>query len=201
MLDELTTDSAGGKAANSIDHLGAMLADGDPSKRRAAAREARSHPEAVPVLCARLSVEPAPSVRASILNSLAMLKSPDVVAGLIPLLRSEDTSLRNAVVEVLQEMPDEIGPFVDRMLHDEDSDARILAVNAIGGLPHADAPKWLALVIVQDPHVNVCAAAIDALAEIGDASVADWLAVAELRFPDVPYIHFAVQAALRRVRG
>jgi len=197
VLDEPTLDADVG-----FDRLRAELTEGDPAARRAAARQLRTLSNvAVPLLCARLPAEPDASVRASILTSLTVVKSRDVVAGLIPLLRSEDTSLRNAVVEALQEMPAELAPYAERLLQDDDTDARILAVNVIGGLAHPDAPKWLAKVIVQDPHVNVCAAAIDALAEIGDPSVAEWLTVAEQRFSDVAFIHFAVQAALRRVRG
>ena len=184
-----------------LKQLVARLIDADPAQRRAAAREMRGDRAAVPALCARLAVEPDASVRASILTSLTVLKSPEVVERLIPLLHSEDTSLRNAVVEALQEMPAEVAPFVDQLLQDADSDARIFAVNAIGGLPHPDAPKWLARVIAEDSHVNVCAAAIDALAEIGDPSAVEWLRGAEQRFPDVAFIHFAVQAAIRRVRG
>jgi len=62
-------------------------------------------------------------------------------------------------------------------------------------------PEWLRQVVVTDPHVNVCAAALDALAEVGEPSAIPTLEVLAERFPDVAFIKFAVDAAIRRIRG
>ena len=108
------------------------------------------------------------SVRSIILTGLIVNKSPAVVAGLLPLLGSEDANLRNGAIEALQQMPDEVAPHVEAMLADPDSDVRILAVNVLSALPHPMVPEWLRRVVTTDPHVNVCAAALDALAEVGE---------------------------------
>jgi HEAT repeat protein len=169
--------------------------------RRAAARDLASHPEAVPALCARLGVEPALSVRCVILTTLIPLQSHVAVEGLLPYLRSEDAGLRNAVIDALQEMPEAVAPFMEDLLDDVDSDVRILAVQVLSALPHASAPHWLVHVIAADPHVNVCAAAVDCLAEVGDMAAIPALAALPARFSEEPFIAFAVATAIRRIGG
>jgi HEAT repeat protein len=156
---------------------------------------------AVPVMCVHLANEPNLSVRSIILTGLIANKSPAVVAGLLPLLRSEDTNLRNGAIEALQQMPDEVAPSVDAMLADPDSDVRIFVVNVLAALPHPMVPEWLHRVVSLDPHVNVCAAALDALAEVGEPDTIPALQALAERFSDVAFIKFAVDAASRRIRG
>ena len=169
--------------------------------RRAAAHDLGDHPEAIPTLCARLGDEPALSVRCVILTALIRLQSPAVVSGLLPYLRSEDAGLRNAVIEALQDMPGAVAPFMEDLLHDADSDVRILAVQIVSALAHAQAPEWLARVIASDQHVNVCAAAVDCLAEVGDPAAIPSLLALPGRFPGEPFIAFAVAVAIRRIDG
>jgi HEAT repeat protein len=114
---------------------------------------------------------------------------------------SEDANLRNGAIEALQQMPDEVAPHVEAMLADPDSDVRIFAVDVLSALPHPMVPEWLRRVVTLDPHVNVCAAAFDALAEAGQPDVIPALGKAGRSFSDVAFIQFAVDAAIRRIRG
>jgi HEAT repeat protein len=177
----------------------ARLHAAEPSQRRAAARGLAAYPPAAAELCARLGVEPAASVRSVILTSLIGMQSDAVVCGLLPCLRSEDAALRNGVIEALQRMPDALVPHIRPLLEDEDSDVRIFAVNVLGALAHPQAPRWLEAVLRCDPHVNVCAAAVEGLAELGDAASVPALAGLAARFPGEQFIAFAVQAALARI--
>jgi HEAT repeat protein len=187
--------------AASLTALLAALQAPETGSRRAAARDLGHHPEAIPTLCDRLGCEPALSVRCVILTTLVGLQSPATVAGLLPYLRSEDAGVRNAVIEALQEMPAAVAPFMQDLLDDADSDVRILAVQILSALPHAEAPHWLVHVLVADPHVNVCAAAVDCLAEVGDLAAIPALQALPPRFPDEPFIAFAVATAIRRIDG
>jgi HEAT repeat protein len=87
------------------------------------------------------------------------------------------------------------------MLADPDSDVRIFAINVLAALPHPMVPKWLRHVVTTDPHVNVCAEALDALAEVGEPDAIPALEALGDRFRDVAFIQFAVDAAVRRIRG
>jgi hypothetical protein len=177
----------------------ADLASGDSATRRRAAHALSRMPDAVPVVCAHLANEQSLSVRSIILTGLIINRSRSVVAGLLPLLRSEDANLRNGAIEALQQMPDEVAPYVDAMLADADSDVRIFAVDVLAALPHPMVPEWLCRVVKSDPHVNVCAAALDALAEAGNPDVIPVLEELGGRFSDVSFIRFAVNVAIRRI--
>ena len=188
-------------AGRSLNELLSALGATDAVSRRQAARELAAHPNAAPAMCGQLEGERDASVRSVIFTSLIKLKTRTVVELLAPYLRSEDAALRNAVVEALQEMPEDIEPFMDSLLSDPDSDVRISAVTILGALAHPRVPEWLSQVIQSDPHINVCAAALDCLAEAGDEEAVPLLEGLAHRFPDEPYINFAVAAAIRRIKG
>ena len=59
--------------------------------------------------------------------------------------------------------------------------------------------EWLREVIEHDPHVNVCATAVDLLGEVGTPYSQDALENLKSRFPDEPYIRFAADIALKRI--
>jgi HEAT repeat protein len=177
------------------------LASPDAADRRRAARQLAAYPEAVPALCDRLVQERALSVRTVLFTTLIRLKSPAVVDALVPLLREEDAGLRNEAIEALQEMPEEVGPFIEALLRDPDSDVRILAIQVLSALPHPDAPRWLVGVIEEDTHVNVCAAAVDCLAEVGSQDAIVPLRALARRFAAYPFVTFAVDMAVRRIEG
>lgn len=177
------------------------LAADDPSIRRAAIRDLAAYPEAAMALCDLLEREAGPSVRSVLFSTLIHLQSPAVAGRLADLLRSDDVPLRNAAVEALQEMPDAVAPHLQRLLTDDDSDVRLFAVNILATMRHVQAPEWLAAVVRSDAHVNVCAAAIDGLAEVGGPEVLGDLAGLRQRFEGNAFMAFAIDAAMRRIRG
>lgn len=195
--------SAGGEPAEpqqqGAESLIADLSSAEPGVRRRAARALAGYKEAAMALVDRLQAETAPSVRDVIFTSLIKLQSAEVASRLIDFLRSEETPLRNGAIEALQEMPDVIEPFVGDLLKDIDSDVRIFAVNVLGALRHKQAPQWLSDLIETEEHINVCAAAVDALAEIGDASVLGNLKDLRDRFADTPFMTFAIDTAIARI--
>jgi HEAT repeat protein len=190
-----------GPAARDLATLLADLAAPESSVRRTAARDLAVHPEAAMDACDRLMIETSPSVRAVLFTSLIHLQSPAVAARLAALLRSDDAPLRNAALEALQEMPEAIAPHLHDLLADDDSDVRIFAVNILAALRHTQAPEWLAAVVRSDPHVNVCGAAVDGLAEVGGPEVLADLEGLRNRFDGNAFMAFAVDAAMRRIRG
>ncbi|MEY4766288.1 MAG: hypothetical protein RI907_2961 [Pseudomonadota bacterium] len=178
-----------------------QLYDNDPGTRRWAARDLASFPEAGTALAQRLLVELDHSVREVIFTTLTRIGGVAVVDGLLPLLRSEDANLRNGTIEVLSSLPEAVGPRVEALLHDEDPDVRIFTLNLLGDLKHADVHRWLKEVLQQEQHVNVVAAAIEVLAEVGSPKVLPVLAEARRRFPDDPFIGFAADMAQKRIEA
>jgi HEAT repeat protein len=183
------------------DGLIAQLGDADPGVRRWAARDLGRHPEAVPALAARLSVEAAPAVREAILDALLAIATDEAVEEMLVFLRSEDAALRNGAVAVLQQLPDPVSRQMQGLLADADPDVRIMAIDILQTLAHPEAPTWLADLLQHERQVNVVGAAIDRLAEIGTEDMLPLLDEVRDRFADEPYIQFATDTVIRRIRG
>jgi HEAT repeat protein len=179
--------------------LAHQLCDSDPSTRRWAARDLADCPDASVVLVRQLRREMDASVREIILTTLTRQGDEGAVAGLIECLRSEDASLRNEAIEAMKLLPAEVAPIMGGLLSDPDPDVRIFAVNVLESLRHGKVEEWLKEVIESDPHVNVCATAVDLLGEVGTPYSREALENLKARFPDQPYIRFAADIALKRI--
>jgi HEAT repeat protein len=191
-----------GEAAQAPDLL-LLIKHASPACRREAAHALMQAGDAaaVPALLARIAREEEVAVREAIFTALAGIGGAAVVEGMIALLRSEDAGLRNGAVEVLQLLPEPTAARIETMLADADADVRILAVNVVGSLPRAEAPRWLCRVLAQDPDPRVCGTAVDALAEAGGPEAVEPLRQVARRFADDPYIAFAARLAIRRIQG
>ena len=187
----------------------AALGDPDASARREAAY-GLGHPAgqagvaagAVAGLAGRLEAEDDAGVREAILTALARIATDEAAAALVPLLDREDAALRNAALESLQQMPAEVAaPALLPLLGHADPDLRIFAVQGLGGLAHPGRADWLAAVMERDADVNVGLAAVEALAEAGSPEALSSLEILARRFPDDPFVAFAVDAARSSFRG
>lgn len=172
----------------------------DPEARRWAARDLAAYREAASTLCRQLEAETDPSVRQAIATTLARLGGANVVQELIPLLRSDDAALRNEVIEILKQLPDDVAPSMEALLDDPEPDVRIFAVNILETLRHPKVEDWLIAVVSTDAHVNVVATALDLLGEVGSEAALPALESVRRRFPDDAFIAFAAQKAERRIR-
>ncbi len=179
--------------------LVAQLDDPRAEARRWAARDLSDCPGSSAALVARLAVEPDLAVREVILTTLTRLGDAVAVAGLVDCMRSEDAALRNEAIEAMKQLPEAVAPIMRGLLADADSDLRIFAVNILESLRHPEVQAWLAGVIERDPHVNVCATAVDLLGEVGSRDVLAPLQALKARFPAEPYIQFAADLAIKRI--
>ncbi len=185
--------------ARDPDSLVAALTDADPTARRWAARDLADFPAMASALAERLTLEPEASVREALLLSLTQIGNRVAVEGLLAGLRSDDAALRNEASEALKDLPDAVAPLMSDVLTDPDPDVRIFAVNVLESLRHPDVEQWLIQVISTDTHVNVCATAVDLLGEVGTTAAVSALQSLKARFPEEPYIHFAIDLALKRI--
>ncbi|EIC23592.1 HEAT repeat domain-containing protein [Thiorhodovibrio frisius] len=196
--EPITTDAR--EADRDCASLIVQLEASDPTARRWAARDLVDCPDASPVLVACLKQEADVSVREVILTTLTSLGDATAVAGLVDCLRSEEPALRNEAIEAMQQLPDEVAPIMRGLLADSDPDVRIFAVNILESLCHPEVETWLIEVIDHDSHVNVCGTAVDLLGEVGTVSARESLLRLKVRFADEPYIRFATDLALGRLR-
>lgn len=179
------------------------LKNGDVQSRRDAVHDLTAcyehNKEIASILVDHVGHEPEISVRGSIFTALLKLKDSAAIGKLLELLHSDHAALRNEVIEVLQQLPDEVSLHIQALLHHQDSDIRIFALNILQTLCHPDTPKWLIDVVAQDMHVNVCATALDVIAEVSSVEILPALETLKTRFTD-PYIRFAVDATIKRIQ-
>jgi hypothetical protein len=96
-------------------------------------------------------------------------------------------------------MPSAAGGHLPQLLTDADPDIRLLACEIARRLPADEASRALVELIEREENANVCAAAVEVLAEIGGPPSLPALARCGARFPDDPFLGFAVKAASDRI--
>jgi HEAT repeat protein len=200
-LNRSTLPAATARPAPDRAALLEALGDESAAARRSAARSLGDRSENAAALLECLAHEQDRSVQETLLSSLTEVGDIEVARTLTGYLDSDDAWLRNAVIEALQGMPEATAGVLDELLRHDDPDLRIFAVNVLAGLRLARTTDWLAGVFQTETHLNVCAAAIDVAAEVGTPEMGEALRALVLRFPDEPFIAFAVDAALRRIGG
>jgi HEAT repeat protein len=173
----------------------------DAESRWTAARALAGHSEAVPALAAALGREPVPRVREAIMTALLRIGDAASVEAILPYLRSQDAGLRAAAVEALQALPAAIAPFLAQLFSDPEPDVRMLAAELARKMKASDATRLLCDLIGREQHPNVCAAAIDVLAEVGTPEALPALEKCAARFAATPFLPFAISVAIARISG
>lgn len=194
-----TTGPAGAEPDHTV-HL-ADLTSADPEARWRAARALGGRAEAVPALAVALGEEQVARVREAIITALMRVGNAASVQVLLPSLRAQDAAERAAAIEALQAMPSAVQPFMAALLADADADVRILATELMRNLPDADATELLGALLMRETHPNVCAAAIEVLAEVGTREAIPSLEACGQRFAGTPFVPFAVAAAIAQISG
>ncbi|CAN5746415.1 hypothetical protein BH11PSE3_BH11PSE3_43080 [soil metagenome] len=177
----------------------ASLTGGTPDERWAAARLAAGKPDGVVVLAAALSHEQDPRVREAIFTGLSRIATPHSAAAVLPYLRSDDANLRTAAIDALQSMPAAAAPHLPCLLSDPDADVRLLSCELVRGLPDSEANHLLCELLEVEVEKNVCAAAIEVLAEIGRPEALPSLARCASRFDGDSFMVFSIKVATDRI--
>lgn len=187
--------AAGGEAATD------RLLSGTSDERWAAARALSGRPDAVARLGGALGSETDPRVREAILTGLARVGTPESAAAIVPLIRSEDAGLRTGAIDALRAMPSALAAHLSGLLSDLDPDVRLLACDLARALPAPDATRLLADLLLRETEANVCAAAVEALAECGTPDALPALTASAERFAQVPFLVFSLRIAGDRIRA
>lgn len=178
-----------------------LLTDADPVQRRQALRARVADRQSWPAMVARLPQEGDAHVRSVLVSCLVETQSDEAARGFADCLANEDVALRNLAVQALTEMPLPALRVLPEVLGSTDADVRIFATMVLGAIGGPRACELLCFLLEHDGHVNVVDAAINGLAEIGSADHLNALQTARRRFPDDPYIGYAVKTASAALRG
>ena len=180
--------------------LTARLQSARPEDRWEAARQLAAFPGSLTALAELLENEPDERVREAALTSLAQSNSVAGFDVILRYLRVDDAALRTAALDALKLMPDLVGARLDALLADQDTDIRVLACDLARAAPPPVARKSLAAILATEPEINVCAAAVDLLAEIGTAEILPSLAACAQRLP-APFLRFSIEMATTQINA
>lgn len=187
--------------AASPDRIRAALASDDEQLRWNAARAAAGHADCSAALAAALPAEASARVRGAMFTSLAQNADDTALNALQQLLRSDEADLRIGALDALRLVVRERSGLIAPLLDDDDPDVRILACELVRELPSSDASALLCELLGHESEPNVCAAAVDVLAEAGDSSALAALTACAGRFTDTPFLGFAIGVAIDRIRA
>jgi len=177
------------------------LLSGTDDERWEAARTASSVPDSAALLGRALAQERNPRVREAIFTSLALLGTPAAIEIAIASLRSDDAHARTEALDALRAMKAAPGPYLAALLKDADVDVRLLACEIARSLPGPEASALLAGLVERETDANVCAAAVEVLAEIGTAQALPALERCQARFQATPFLLFSIRTAADRIRS
>jgi len=193
-----TGEADGTAAAEAAPQL-TGLTNPDPEVRWATARRIGGIAAAVPALATALEAEQNLRVREALMTALMRVGDGASVRALLPYLRAQDAALRSSAIETLQALPDAVSPFINTLLADADPDVRILATELVRNIPADRATRILSDLLEQELQPNVCAAAVDVLAEVGTRDALPALRACAERFRDTPFLPFAIATTIGRI--
>ena len=132
-------------------------------------------------------------------TSLARIGTRDSIAGMLPMLRSDDAALRTGALDALRSSVIATHELLPQLLNDPDADVRILSCELARSLPSEEATRSLCALLAREAEINVCAAAVEVLAEVGNHTALPILAQCAQRFSQVPFLTFAIKLATDRI--
>jgi len=176
-----------------------LLASANPDERWAAARAAANVVGGVSAIAAALPTEHDQRVREAMFTSLARHDTTESADAIVGLLRSDSANLRTGALDALRIMVGARPGLLPRLLSDKDADVRILSCELARSLPDVEATRLLCVLLTAEQEINVCAAAIDVLAEVGSGEALDTLRECARRFGDSPFIAFAIKTVTARI--
>jgi HEAT repeat protein len=175
------------------------LAHGTIEERWAAARSLATVPGGVDALGRALAGETDVRVREAIFTGLARAATAESAEAILPYLRSDEAGLRRAALDALKTMPGAVQPKLPELLADADPDVRLLTCEIVLSIPSDQSAQLLCNLLEREREVNVCAAAVGVLAEIGGADALPVLSRCAARFASEPFLGFAIKAAADRI--
>jgi len=136
---------------------------------------------------------------ASVLANMDPKSAP--IESVMELLKLKNAYIRNLGIEVLRDYGDAIKYYIVKFLIGDDRDLRIFAINVLGDVSFAESRDMLIELLESEKDINVAMTAVDYMAEIGEEEDIPLLESLKERFADDPYVQFAVDGAIRLIKG
>jgi len=135
----------------------------------------------------------------TILSKLDPNEAP--IDAILEVLKSQNAFSRNSAITLLQKYGKAIKYYIVKYLIGDDRDLRIFAINVLGDVKFAESRDMLVELLQKEQDINVAMTAVDYLAEIGEIDDIPLLESLKDRFSNEPYAIFAVNNAIRMIKG
>jgi HEAT repeat protein len=136
---------------------------------------------------------------ASVISAMDPDEAP--IEEIMELLKNEDAYIRNLGISMLRNFGDSIKYYIVKFLIGDDRDLRIFAINVLGDVDFAESRDMLVELLQKEKDINVAMTAVDYLGEIGEEEDIPLLESLKERFSGDFYVEFAVDGAIKMIKG
>jgi len=120
---------------------------------------------------------------------------------IMDLLKLNNAYVRNLAISILRDYGDSIRYYIVKFLIGDDRDLRIFAINVLGDVDFAESRDMLVELLETEEDINVAMTAVDYMAEIGEEEDIPLLESLKERFAGDFYAEFAVDGAIKLIKG
>ena len=120
---------------------------------------------------------------------------------IMDLLKLENAYIRNLGISILRDFGDSIKYYIVKFLIGDDRDLRIFAINVLGDVDFAESRDMLVELLETEADINVAMTAVDYMGEIGEEEDIPLLLSLKERFSGDFYAEFAVDGAVKMIKG
>jgi HEAT repeat protein len=136
---------------------------------------------------------------ASVISVMEADEAP--IEAIMDLLKVEDAYIRNLAISMLRDFGGSIKYYIVKFLIGNDRDLRIFAINVLGDVNFAESRDMLVELLESEEDVNVAMTAVDYMGEIGEEEDIELLESLKKRFNGEVYVEFAVDSAIKMIKG
>jgi len=120
---------------------------------------------------------------------------------IMELLKLDNAYVRNLGISMLRDFGDSIKYYIVKFLIGDDRDLRIFAINVLGDVDFAESRDMLVELLETEEDINVAMTAVDYMGEIGEEEDIELLESLKQRFEGEFYVEFAVDGAVKLIKG
>lgn len=136
---------------------------------------------------------------ASVISNMDPSDAP--IEAIMDLLKLNNAYIRNLGISILRNFGTAIKYYIVKFLIGDDRDLRIFAINVLGDVNFAESRDMLVELLESETDINIAMTAVDYMGEIGEVEDIQLLESLKERFDGDVYAKFAVDGAIKLIKG